>query len=99
MLKSDPTAPDDQCEEDDPYVSVHKHAPTHTQTLRMKEVKFSLILVEYSLLQHKPGIIALSTGEKSALQQTELCVDHQEIYNATPYSVCLQQLQEDPFLF
>lgn len=24
MLKSDPTAPDDQCEEDDPYVSEHE---------------------------------------------------------------------------
>lgn len=24
LLKSDATAPDDQCEEDDPYVSLHK---------------------------------------------------------------------------
>lgn len=25
VLKSDPTAPDEQCEEDDPYVSVPAH--------------------------------------------------------------------------
>lgn len=25
LLKADPTAPDDQCEEDDPYVSLHEN--------------------------------------------------------------------------
>lgn len=29
VLKSDPTAPDDQCEEDDPYVSVHEISCKH----------------------------------------------------------------------
>lgn len=37
VLKSDPTAPDDQCEEDDPYVSVRrdKHAQIRATHLEL----------------------------------------------------------------
>lgn len=32
LLRADPTAPDDQCEEDDPNVSVNRHTNHHTNT-------------------------------------------------------------------
>ena len=62
VLKSDPTAPDDQCEEDDPYVSVHEnnththtHTHTHTRTLWV------------CMKQPKRGTSPPSSGRKCAL--------------------------------
>lgn len=48
VLKSDPTAPDDQCEEDDPYVSVHQDTQTRPNTASVTEV------VMASVRTHKP---------------------------------------------
>lgn len=43
VLKSDPTAPDDQCEEDDPYVSVSAHINTITFHVKNHSSEYFLI--------------------------------------------------------
>lgn len=47
VLKSDPTAPDDQCEEDDPYVSVHEETQPGCRAHSNPNLEISLpLLVE-----------------------------------------------------
>lgn len=41
LLRSDPTAPDDQCEEDDPYVSVNRHTPRQRCPLVVETVHYT----------------------------------------------------------
>lgn len=71
VLKSDPTAPDDQCEEDDPYVSLHRDTHTHTQsteTVLKSLLKAPVRTRSFTCCKH--GTILPSSGRESTLHLT-----------------------------